>query len=197
MRLRSKSPNRQEVFSRPMLFRGSLTGLGLVVFVLSGCAADGDTRISGNIKLPDNGPSTKITLSKAFFWPDPTDQLPNRVLVLATNVDTPCEDPADGLIDGGGFPKKNLVLFLSDRVIGTYDAVVEPKDTGKFFGGGLAFIESEHSYKELDILSGSFELFFITEAEMEGWIDVDLAGNQDGSGHLSGTVSASTCPSSW
>ena len=166
----------------------------LASFLFFSCGDDIGTGVEGTITFSGSASSTKAKLTTSFFWHDPTDIQTNRLILIATNIGTTCEDASDGIIDEGRYPKNNLVLFLSNESPGTYLATKEPQESGYFFGGGFVHIESDTSHEDIDIDSGTFDLSTITETELTGSVNVYFADNKGGTGHLSGRIFSLTCP---
>jgi len=170
----------------------------LLLAWLWGCGSSnsGIPDILGSVCWPGESELRPVELSSGFFLPDPTDDCPNQLVVVVTNVDTDCEDLADGVVDAGGFPKTNLILVIKDNVEGTYQLTADPEALGQVFSGSLDRIEEDDSWQNLGIVAGTLEILHAGEAELMLRLDVELvdqASLENPAGHLSGRISARAC----
>ncbi len=154
------------------------------------CQAGSPTKITGKIHSSDGDVVADIVMSRAFFGY--SDEPEIRTVVEGTNIDTTCEDISDGITDMGGYPKTVLVISLYNQGLGIYTGAENVDGNEKYFGGGVAIIDSETSYSIFDITSGTLEIIFEGEY-LDANIEAELGGWQNEIGSISGTIHAEYC----
>jgi hypothetical protein len=179
-----------------------MTRFGLAALVMlavtGGCGGGGahDHRVGGTVWWSPEAAPERVDLETAFFFPDPQPGLPGQILVMVTNVETTCEDAADWVIDGGGWPKSVLVLVVTGSAPGEHTLLGLGGDPAREFGGSLDRLEEDGAWQCLGIGQGTLRVETTDDARWEAEIAVGLIDSgldRAPAGDLSGWIRATTC----